>query len=160
PEAAVESDRSVWLADAMRQLNAASGYLGERTEPYRERLRDLAAGLPVAGVSNIQIHGDYHLGQVLKTEDGFAIIDFEGEPARPLEERRAKQPALRDVAGMLRSLDYAGHAAGLPEDAAAGWWAVAGERFLDGWRSVMGWPDGADQLVGFFQLAKALYELN
>jgi maltose alpha-D-glucosyltransferase/alpha-amylase len=55
----------------------------------------------------IRIHGDYHLGQVLWVNNDFVILDFEGEPARPLAERRTKQPALKDVAGMLRSFSYA-----------------------------------------------------
>jgi maltose alpha-D-glucosyltransferase/alpha-amylase len=63
------------------------------------------------GCDRIRVHGDYHLGQVLRVANDFVILDFEGEPARSLETRRAKQFALKDVAGMLRSFSYAGHAA-------------------------------------------------
>ncbi|MFI5268888.1 MAG: alpha-amylase, partial [Chloroflexota bacterium] len=118
-----------------------------------------------APIPKIQIHGDYHLGQVLKTPHGFTIIDFEGEPARPLEERRAKQPAMRDVAGMLRSLHYAAWATALarPErhlDAwAEAWASQAGDRFLKGWQATSDQPL-EPTLLKLFRMAKAFYELN
>jgi trehalose synthase-fused probable maltokinase len=76
----------------------------EREAMIYERLRD-AASAPVHA-AKIRCHGDYHLGQVLVTGDDFVIVDFEGEPARSLAERRQKQLALRDVAGMIRSFHY------------------------------------------------------
>jgi maltose alpha-D-glucosyltransferase / alpha-amylase len=94
--------------------------LDERVSPLVERLLaargDLEnllarlASVPASGVK-IRIHGDYHLGQVLVAEEDVVVIDFEGEPRRSLEERREKMPPERDLAGMLRSLDYAAWAA-------------------------------------------------
>ena len=83
-------------------------------------LRAHASGIDaLRGALKTRHHGDYHLGQVLETPAGeFVIIDFEGEPARPLAVRREKRSALRDVAGMVRSLDYARHAALRAGDAA------------------------------------------
>jgi maltose alpha-D-glucosyltransferase/alpha-amylase len=126
----------------------------------------------------IRSHGDYHLGQVLKTSDGFTIIDFEGEPARPLAERRARQSALRDVAGMLRSLDYAAHAVAFelpPAERTAAlrvltaWEGEARRKFLAGYgEAVAGSPvplvpssEGALLgACGAFELEKACYELR
>lgn len=127
-------------------------------------------------VQKIRIHGDYHLGQVLCTTAGdFVIVDFEGEPGRSLAERRAKQCPLKDVAGMLRSFDYAAQAAlrqtnesSTPslQDTAVRWAAQAQERFLEGYLAAA--KEGAflprnsqlrNQLLQLFVLDKALYEL-
>ena len=109
--------------------------------------------------SKIRCHGDYHLGQVLKTADAFLVIDFEGEPARPLAERRARQSALRDVAGMLRSIDYAARVShrqgGLAEPEA--WVPVATESFLAGYGFVSATEAG---LLGAFLVEKACYEVR
>ncbi len=112
-------------------------------------------------------HGDYHLGQVLFTGDDFIIIDFEGEPARPLAERRAKSPPLRDVAGMLRSFHYAAHAgrrqSGASLEQAEHWASQSQAAFLAGWREATHASPiaAADEaaLLRFFLLEKALYEI-
>ena len=129
--------------------------------------------------SKIRIHGDYHLGQVLWCEGDFYILDFEGEPARPLAQRRAKQSPLKDVAGMIRSFSYAAyaglfaHTASRPAafDALTPWadlwetWTTAS--FLRGYFAAVGnalfvpqQSDQRDELLRFFVLDKALYELN
>lgn len=134
------------------------------------RVRELA-GRPVVAAKT-RTHGDYHLGQVLETGGDFVIIDFEGEPARPLAERRGKQSPVRDVAGMLRSLHYAAHAARPEEWAGSEAWAeawtdLAGAAFLEGWRETVrgaGFcPDGdgeLERMLGGFLLEKVLYEIG
>lgn len=142
----------------------------------RNRFGDLS--LLVKGQSvKIRHHGDYHLGQVLKTDEGFVVIDFEGEPARPLEERRAKVCPLKDVAGMLRSFNYAAQAVlkQRPSVSAADgatmteWEGAARTAFLDGYRSVVkqgqaeflpaAWED-TERVLRVYELDKALYELR
>jgi maltokinase len=168
-----EITRELAASDFHRRLAGDAGQVADGVA------RTLAALQELAGATvKIRVHGDYHLGQVLKTPDGFAIIDFEGEPARPLAERRQKQSALRDVAGMLRSLDYAAHAVafGRPEAeratalaALTAWEAQARDAFLAGYRSVMAEspvplaPAGAEALRSAcapFELQKAVYELR
>jgi len=80
-------------------VDSENELLAEFAELTRERLDTI----------KIRNHGDYHLGQVLYTGNSFVIVDFEGEPARPLSERRLKRSCLRDVAGMVRSFHYAAH---------------------------------------------------
>jgi trehalose synthase-fused probable maltokinase len=126
------------------------------------RLMDQIEQLPPAGMKT-RVHGDFHLGQVLHVDGDFLITDFGGEPLRTLVERRAKQPAVRDVAGMLRSFHYAAHTARGDEspetaDARA---AEVGNAFLDGWRSkVAGSGSESELMLPIFLIEKAFYELS
>lgn len=105
-----------------------------------EALLDAALDVPWPPMQ--RIHGDLHLGQVLLVPDrGWVLLDFEGEPLRPLAQRSLPDSPLRDVAGMLRSLDYVGGAVALEQGAeASAWVQESREAFLEGWTEA---PDGA-----------------
>ena len=142
------------------------------------RARAITSTPPAEAGQRIRIHGDYHLGQILRTKADYVILDFEGEPARPLSERRAKQSPLKDVAGMLRSFSYAAYA-GLeqffqrrPEAAktiepwARLWQNSVATEFLRAYKLAIGAhthlmpkPEQAQLQLEAYLLEKALYEL-
>lgn len=174
-----------------RTINALQVRSDQLSLDWRQRLTALSVNSPgiaerirgfdhLKGANKIRVHGDYHLGQVLVTLDhDFVILDFEGEPTRPMHERRAKTSPLKDVAGMLRSLSYARFAAlrarpdEIPEHEAAArlvdWEKQARTAFLSGYRSVTA-KDGANYLpavddafmaaLAAWELDKAIYEVN
>ncbi|MCF8178434.1 MAG: maltose alpha-D-glucosyltransferase [Sulfuritalea sp.] len=148
---------------------------------HRTALLDRTSALALAGVtaSKMRYHGDYHLGQVLLVANDFIITDFEGEPARPMEERRRKHSPLRDVAGMLRSFSYVAAVATnhatteRPADRhrlgplVHTWESETADAFLKGYREAIqgcpAWPveSGPGQrMIEFFVIDKALYELR
>jgi len=173
-----------FLAQRLDELPPEGRSSGERVlaagETIDGRLRALVEETIAA--TRIRCHGDYHLGQVLFTGNDFVIIDFEGEPARPIAERRLKTSPLRDVAGMLRSFDYACHAAEadrfrrvvLPEAERAkleGWTRLwvgwVGAAYLSTYLSVAEGasflpdkPESLRTLLDAYLLEKALYELQ
>jgi maltose alpha-D-glucosyltransferase/alpha-amylase len=190
PEPTSGSDRDRWLEaaqrlaeDTLQQLERALPSLpddaldaAEQFLKHRSRLLEaLQAAMPaVIRTRRTRVHGDFHLGQVLVDENDFYIIDFEGEPSRPAEERRAKTCALRDVAGMIRSFDYVAATAlkraNPPLDQEryeleallAQWRTAATATFLRGYREESRSADSAetqDALIYFFLLEKALYEI-
>jgi len=195
PEAATREELGAWVDQALRQADdaleslernraALEGRTGVQADAVlqaraRAAARIRAAGELGAGILMTRLHGDLHLGQVLVVERDFYVIDFEGEPARDLAERRNKSSALRDVAGMQRSFDYAAWSAAYklmerrPDAAetiladALAWRDEAVARFLRGYREHLGdcgvWPEHEEdgwRLLDLFLLEKAFYELG
>jgi maltose alpha-D-glucosyltransferase/alpha-amylase len=177
--------RAERVADTLRQRRDS---LKEADRPLVDRLLALQDSLPdrlnrmlpreIDGL-NIRHHGDLHLGQLLIVKDDIFIIDFEGEPRRTIAERRRKAPAARDVAGLIRSIDYSATAAyeralrvGSDDQnrlatALAEWRDRAVDAFLASYRETTAnqrfWPAGAtaaDQILNFFLLEKAFYEVE
>src|SRR4051794_11603994 len=139
-----------------------------RGEEVREQLRMLTHAGSIGKI--IRHHGDFHLGQTLWSEDrgNWVILDFEGEPARPLPERRRKRSPLRDVAGMLRSFAYVGSAAEILRGLAPpeGWEQRARDAFLAGYFETVdssllpAGQEAINRLLMVFELEKAVYELR
>ena len=137
-----------------------------RGEEVRDQLR-LLTHTSDAG-HFIRTHGDFHLGQTMWAGEDWIILDFEGEPARSLAERRRKRSPLRDVAGMLRSFAYAASAVSLLRDAEPphGWEEQARARFLEGYFDTVdptllpSSQSAIDRLLAVFELEKAVYELQ
>jgi trehalose synthase-fused probable maltokinase len=188
-----DRDLDFWINDIMNRASRVFDWLEQRSPLIddeqdlvqsllrtRGALPELAARLirPSLGRRKIRHHGDLHLGQVLVAEEDAIIIDFEGEPSRSLAERRRKAPAARDVAGVMRSLDYAAMAARAQRQslgkleaptmrALLTWRDQSIDAFLSGYQEAMGqsvlWPDCHDEaknMLSFFLLEKALYEVE
>lgn len=182
-ETLVEIDGAIATLAAMRDWpDAATEEAAKRLMAGRDELARLVELLADAGRGSLQtrIHGDFHLGQVLVAQGDAYLIDFEGEPTRPIAERRRKSSPLRDVAGLLRSIDYAAATAddatrdAIPEAMREHRAALlqryrteATKAFLGAYRDVARaaprpWaePEAEEALIALFSLEKAAYEIR
>jgi trehalose synthase-fused probable maltokinase len=180
PEPVEDPDIKEWAHGTigrLRELAQQEPQIAKIAPLIEERIDGLS-GIEQGG-QRTRVHGDYHLGQVLWAARRWMILDFEGEPARTLPERRAKSSPLKDVAGMLRSFSYAAHVSLFEraepdsdewarlEPWAATWESIARERFLTAYltRSHEGdfLPDERHDiaaLLDYFEIDKALYEVS
>ena len=168
PEPITDTDLRRWADDIEGQLVAARTALGGTLPIAAPDVRPALAGL--RGAMKIRHHGDFHLGQTLylPAQADFMIVDFEGEPLRPLADRRRKHAALRDVAGLLRSIAYAAAASRENDHEAwrANWEQAAAEYFRGGYLATAAGaaflPAGSSafaRAVAAFELEKAAYEI-
>ncbi|MFF7185687.1 maltokinase [Streptomyces sp. NPDC008222] len=151
------------LVGGMAERLEAAAQAVPALRPYAPALHsafEALAGLAAEGRSWTaqRIHGDLHLGQCLRAPSGaWSLIDFEGEPSRPLAERRMPQPVVRDIAGMLRSFDYAAHSAGPP---APQWATACRAAYCSGYAEVAGHdPRTEPVLLRAYETDKAVYEV-
>ena len=163
--ATLDDELAAVFAGLPTDMEVLAPILG-RGEEVRERLRGLSQLGSIGKL--VRHHGDYHLGQVLWASGDWLVIDFEGEPARTLAERRRKRSPLRDVAGMLRSFAHAASAAlilrgvAVPED----WESRARAEFLAGYSATVddsllpAGDEATTRLLAIFELEKAVYELR
>ncbi|QRO02222.1 phosphotransferase [Archangium violaceum] len=159
--ASMVGELGVTLNEALRQFPDLEG----KREGLIEHAKRLAHVSPSG--QKIRIHGDLHLGQVLRAEGDWLIFDFEGEPGRSFTQRREKYSPLRDVAGMLRSFDYAEATLQLEGQAAGERVGPARQAFLDGYRTVTRGAAFLPQddatfntMLDAFELEKMLYEVR
>ncbi len=152
-----DADREAILTQWRARAATASAAVPDLS-PLADRIDTvLRRGAGASWPALQRVHGDYHLGQVIHAPGrGWVLLDFEGEPLRPLAERRLPDLAPRDVAGMLRSFDYAAASAAAP--ASSTWAADAREAFLTGYAAEGADPRRHGELLAALELDKALYE--
>ncbi|MFI9563183.1 maltokinase N-terminal cap-like domain-containing protein [Streptomyces rishiriensis] len=151
------------MVDGMTERLDAAAQAVPALRPYAPALRTAFTALADLAAEGRtwtaqRVHGDLHLGQCLRTSAGeWTLIDFEGEPARPLAERRMPQPTVRDVAGMLRSFDYAAHSADPPDP---GWAHACRAAYCSGYAEAAGVDPRTDPvLLRAYETDKAVYEV-